>query len=590
MVRTAHFVLLLCLIVPVIAQPPLGGGSDGGLKPIAPGSPEFESRKRVLCSDTFRTFAGFCNNKDSDIKKLYGSTNLPQFSYFNDASGDSSNPRGGGLRSARDISNILSKQTGDVFDERKLSEIATFIGQFIDHTLVATPLQPHEDTEAPVEDACAARDENLPIVIPPRDVISGFTRCLPFRRSARVRVEEQDVIVRPQNSLSSFLDLTNVYGPTKRRNSELRLSYDGLMKTSEGNLLPFNVKRLNNAPNSRKTKFYVAGDHRASEHPVLTSIHTLFLREHNRLAGVLKARNPSWNNDKLFAEAKKINEGQFQKIAFEEWFPRITGGSLAPYEGYKPDVNPTVSVSFSTAAFRAGHTLVGNTVSRLGPRNVDIGSRELALMFFNSDAIPDAGGIEPFLRGAICTRAQKVDLLVHDALRDNLFINVEGEESNNFDLIALNIQRSRDHNTASYNALRVKFGTPKATSFSDISSDPIVQNKLREAYGNPSHVEAWPGLMAEDHEPGLSFGRTCFRIWKREFERIRDGDRFYFRADNAFSSQVANVPEVIEMLRPAGETDIFRRILLDNTNISEDELPPKLFFANCPRGAPEPEL
>ncbi|POI31259.1 hypothetical protein CIB84_004988 [Bambusicola thoracicus] len=48
------------------------------------------------------------------------------------------------------------------------------------------------------------------------------------------------------------------------------------------------------------------GDSRASEMLELACMHTLFLREHNRLARGLKRLNPQWNGEKIYQEARKI--------------------------------------------------------------------------------------------------------------------------------------------------------------------------------------------------------------------------------------------------------------------------------------------
>lgn len=48
------------------------------------------------------------------------------------------------------------------------------------------------------------------------------------------------------------------------------------------------------------------GDSRSTETPKLAALHTLFMREHNRLATELRRLNPRWTGDKLYQEARKI--------------------------------------------------------------------------------------------------------------------------------------------------------------------------------------------------------------------------------------------------------------------------------------------
>ena len=52
--------------------------------------------------------------------------------------------------------------------------------------------------------------------------------------------------------------------------------------------------------------YFCAGDVRVDENMALTSIHTLFMREHNRLARQLKRLNPQWDSETLYQEARKI--------------------------------------------------------------------------------------------------------------------------------------------------------------------------------------------------------------------------------------------------------------------------------------------
>lgn len=116
-------------------------------------------------------------------------------------------------------------------------------------------------------------------------------------------------------------------------------------------------------------EFFIAGDHSANEHPVLTSLHTVLLREHNDIANELKNVYPKMTDNWLFETARKINGAQMQKIVFTEWYPAVTARELPKYKGFKASVDPTISVTFTTAAFRVGHTMVGNKVNRGGKGN-----------------------------------------------------------------------------------------------------------------------------------------------------------------------------------------------------------------------------
>ena len=70
---------------------------------------------------------------------------------------------------------------------------------------------------------------------------------------------------------------------------------------------------------------FVAGDLRVNEQPFLTSLHVLFMREHNRIASELTRLNPRWSDDKIYQEARKINVAEYQHIIFKEWLPIIIG-------------------------------------------------------------------------------------------------------------------------------------------------------------------------------------------------------------------------------------------------------------------------
>lgn len=523
------------------------GRGSNELNPVQPGNPEFRQRKRTPCFDSYRTFDGSCT---SVRNKMWGSSKTAVYSYLHGHS--SKEPTGTDLPSPRLISNVLCSQNDDVFSSRGLSEFVVFFGQFIDHNIIATVANPTEP---------------MHIEIPPDDPVFGNTTAtLHFVRNVRAVPEGEPDAERSVNLLSSAFDLAAVYGSDATRAANLRTFSNGLLKTSPGNMLPYNVNNLFNAPTS-DTRFFVAGDHRANEHPVLTSLHTLFVREHNRLAQELIETFPEWNDDQLYNTSRMINWSQFQKIVFEEWYPAMTGKRLRRYTKHRKWANPSVSDVFSTAAFRIGHTLVGNSVSRMGPGNTEMPKMDMKDMFFVPWAVEN-DGIEAYIRGAIQNPSQEVDVLVHSSIRNFLFSAVPEEKG--FDLIALNLQRSRDHAIPSYNNVRRMYGRPAANNFRQITRNVALQSKLQSVYGTVDRVEAWIGLLAEDHVRGASMGRTMLKIWQQEFTRMRAGDRFFYEQKKMFPPEVVEKLPWVEQLK--GIDNLMKKIIVRNTDISEEEL------------------
>lgn len=65
------------------------------------------------------------------------------------------------------------------------------------------------------------------------------------------------------------------------------------------------------------TCFLSLGDTRANVVPVLTSYHTIFVREHNRIATYLGTINTDWSDEKIFQETRKIVAAEIQHITFK---------------------------------------------------------------------------------------------------------------------------------------------------------------------------------------------------------------------------------------------------------------------------------
>ena len=143
------------------------------------------------------------------------------------------------------------------------------------------------------------------------------------------------------------------------------------------------------------------------------------------------------------------------------------------------------------------------------------------------------------------------------------------------DLGAIDIARGRDHGMPSYNALREAYGLAAKTSFTAVTDeataspvridDPHILDfvrlrdadgkviplhsdaaredavvgirrttlaaRLKAVYGNVDRLDAFVGMLSERHVAGTEFGPLQLAMWKRQFDALRDGDRFFYLND-----------------------------------------------------------
>lgn len=331
------------------------------------------------------------------------------------------------------------------------------------------------------------------------------------------------------NEISAYLDGSVIYGSDVTRAAALRSFQRGKLKTSTGALPPLNTAGLPNANDAHRfpdDELFLCGDVRANENVELTAIHSLFVREHNQVAEAIHNANHWLNDEQIFQRARRIVVGELQVITYNEFLPALLGpNALRPYTGYKQNVNPGIATEFSTAAFRIGHTLINDDVEFLdNDANPVREEMELADAFFNPEPLHEVGP-DPVLKYLATDNAQEVDTMLVGGLRNFLF---GPPGAGGFDLAARNMQRGRDHGLTDYNSARFAYGLPRVTSFAQITSDPDLQARLAALYGDVDSIDLWIGGLAEDHVPGSSIGPTFRRIIADQFERIRDGDRFWY--------------------------------------------------------------
>ena len=471
-----------------------------------------------------RTYDGAGNNLVNPTWGVAG-TQLARMAPAAYADGIAS-PGGVGRPSPRLISNTVIAQTIMAPNTHEMTDWVFQWGQFIDHDLDLTVL------------ASPAETFNIPIPTgdPIFDPMNTGTQVMPFQRSnydpatgtAAGNPREQI------NEITSYIDASMVYGSDAVRATTLRtLSGDGRLKTSAGNLLPLNTFGLPNGTGgpADPTQFYVAGDVRVNEQVGLASVHTLLMREHNRIADQIASANPGWTDEEIFQRARKLVGAEIQVITYQEFLPALLG-PFAPGVNsvYDPNANASVLTEFSTALFRVGHTMLSPQLMRMQDDGTPAPGGHMALRdaFFLPQSLAGSGELEYFLKGLASDQQQEVDMHVIDDVRNFLF----GEPiPGGFDLPSLNIQRGRDHGLPDYNSIRVAFGLPAATSFADITSDPDIQAGMQSLYGNVNDVDVWVGAIAEDHLPGAAVGPLIAAGLMEQFTRSRDGDRFWYRND-----------------------------------------------------------
>jgi hypothetical protein len=421
---------------------------------------------------------------------------------------------GEGRTGAREVSNALCADPGPIYNERRASDFVWQWGQFLDHDIdLSGESDPAESAPIPV-----------PAGDPYFDPFETGSQEIPFHRSAWIPV---DGVRQQTNLITAWIDASNVYGSDTARANALRtLDGSGRLETSEGDLLPFNVDGFPNA-GGPSPHLFLAGDVRANEQVGLTALHTLFVREHNFLADMIREYAPELTGDEIYEAARAVVGAEMQVITYREFIPMLLGKrALSKYRGYDPEVDPSISNLFSTAAYRFGHSMVSRKLLRLGPDGQEIAEGHLQLRdsFFAPHYIVEAD-IAPVLLGLASQRAEYVDPKIVDELRNFLF---GPPGSGGFDLAALNIQRGRDHGLPGYNAVRVGLGLGPAASFADVTSDPALQANLASVYDSPDEMDVWVGGLAEDHYRDALVGELVFTVLKGQFEALRDGDRLWY--------------------------------------------------------------
>ncbi|MCV0370383.1 peroxidase family protein [Filomicrobium sp.] len=344
---------------------------------------------------------------------------------------------------------------------------------------------------------------------------------------------------------------------------------------------------------------YVAGDGRANENFALTSMHTIWARNHNFHVENLEAHGFEGTPEEVFQAAKMMNEAEYQRVVFDEFADTLLGGMRGSgshgHDGYNPQADAGISHEFAAAAYRFGHSLIGQTMTVIDENGQPT---QVALFdaFLNPSNesgvfagplppgyVPQPGyeqlGVDSILGGIVQQPAEEVDFNIVDAVRNDL-VRI------NADLFSFNVARSRDLGLGTLNQIRadlmmsqnpyvmeaVGFAGDLSpyTSWEDFQArnglSDVVIAQFKEAYPdlvlspeevaafqevNPNiqlldgangskvvkgidRLDVWVGGLAEKHINGGVVGQTFWVVIHEQLDRLQEGDRFYYtdRFDN----------------------------------------------------------
>lgn len=601
--------------------------AQNGRKPNCAEVPKSRDGKRE-----FRTIDGSCNNLRNPLFGLAGTPLQriiePAEYTPNIKKNTKDNPRkatgGGELPSARLVSNTVF--TDGVSSDRDFTHLLMQVGQFLDHDLTHVPAESgNEDNstccEGPTGFVFPSRikDESrcFPIEVPRIDPIWGprgsrgvDRTCMEFARAVIAPPLDCRAGQREQrNEITHWMDMSQLYGSSEEELEHLRNSKEEhlLLVTSTSTnqrtlsraLLPrcltqsrAEIRLLDNEDREsveicetcqrggNLNKCFFAGDVRINEQPALATMHTIWVREHNRIAEALLILRPREPKKDIFQEARRIVIAEWQHIVYQEWLPIILGKNFmekfemlplsAGYSPrYRPGPDPRINNEFAVAAFRFGHTLIFDEVPQRDFKNKDKRGIDLETRFDDASDLNDPNFVDQTARGMVGQAMPRFDADFADDILHKLF-------ENDLDLPALNIQRARDHGVPGYNRYR---GVCKSTlngfgavkTIDDLSRDGRISrdavNRLKQIYEHVDDIDLFVGGILEffgPHDDAL-LGPTFLCIIGDQFRRLKEGDRFWFENGEDESTRFTELQ--LDEIRKTS----MARILCDNTGIGKTQ-------------------
>ncbi|KAK9516542.1 hypothetical protein VZT92_024464 [Zoarces viviparus] len=404
------------------------------------------------------------------------------------------------------------------------------------------------------------------------------------------------------NLVTAWIDGSSIYGPSTSWSDSLRSFSGGLLTSGPEWNMPNQATGHSfmwsaadpSTGDHGPHGLYELGNAWANENMFTAAEGIIWFRYHNYVASKLHEEHSEWSDEKLFQNARKIVVATFQNIALYDWLPGYLGDKkLPPYPGYQKFVDPGVSPEFQAAAIRFGITMAPPGVYMRNRTchfrklvNTD-GSSSPAMRLCNSfwkrqtdDVKTTSQDIDDLLMGMASQIAEREDNVVVEDIRDFMYGPLRFTRT---DLVAITIQRGRDFGLRSYTEVRKALDLPPVNTFEDInpelnSTNPQLLNDIAELHSRDiSKLELFPGGLLESLDgPGPVFSAIILD----QFERIRNGDRFWF--ENKLNGLFTD--EEMEMIRNV----TFHDVLIAVTSAETTDIQNNVFFWKDGDPCPQP--
>ncbi|XP_050443430.1 peroxidase mlt-7-like isoform X2 [Adelges cooleyi] len=431
----------------------------------------------------------------------------------------------------------------------KNNELLVPWGQFITHDIAYSPVNSVDssfpDTLDHCDDEPAPEECTAAIRLDPHDPVYGKYKLplLKFMRS--VTSDNFSCPLVPTTVLNQnthYIDASNVYGSDEKLASNLRLYDGGQLRFSvvgKEQYCPFDTSiQVTNATEKSTPIAFLAGDGNVNQNLAIALFQNLFLRFHNYLANKLQSQHPSWSDEKVYQESRRIVGAVNQIITYDHFLPILLGKDYIDRYGingktkYDSTLSATMSQEMTSSAFRLIHNIIPAKYNFIDSNYTMYEEEEPSKLFLKPDSL--IGNVDGILRGFVETpgRAPRAS---YNRLIANIVVTAPAKNIvTGFDLLSYDIQRGRDNGLPPYNKMRKLCGLRKVNSF-DALSDYITEEnieKLKSMYSSVDDIDYHVGILLEKPLNDSMVGPSAACVIADTFYRLKNGDRFFYDVEN----------------------------------------------------------